>query len=181
MRRRKLTIAAFLLVAALCLGVGYATVTDFMDITGSADITASQSFDGNVYFSSAVANQDGNTASIATTNSDKATFTAKNLANVGDAATFTFTIESTYDKDVYVKITTIKGTNDHADTYFTITDDWNSEIKTIPAATYTDGNLTQAQTTTVTITVSLKDAPTSAISGSFLVELQAADAQSDLQ
>ncbi|MBO7739983.1 MAG: hypothetical protein J6S34_00500, partial [Clostridia bacterium] len=77
--------------------------------------------------------------------------------------------------------TTIKGTNDHAESYFTISDDWNSEIKTIPAATYTDGTLTQAQSMTVTITVTLNDAPTTAVSGSFLVELQAADAQSDLQ
>ena len=181
MRRRKLTIAAFLLVAAHCLGVGYASVTDFLDITGTADITASQSFDGNVYFSNAVANQDGNTASVATTNSDKATFTAKNLANVGDTATFTFTVENTYDKEVFVKVTAVKGTNAHAESYFTITDDWNQEIKTIPAATYTDGVLTQSQSLTVTITVELKDAPTSAVSGSFLVELQAADAQSDLQ
>ena len=41
MRNRKTVVAAFLLVAVMMLGVGYAALTDILDITGSADVNQS--------------------------------------------------------------------------------------------------------------------------------------------
>ena len=42
MKRRRNVIISLLLVAALALGIGYAAVTDVLDITGSADVSAAQ-------------------------------------------------------------------------------------------------------------------------------------------
>jgi hypothetical protein len=79
MKNRKFVVVAFLLVAVLLLGVGYAALSDTLDITGSADVNqsaAEEAFNEDVYFSAAVANEDGNTASINGDNNDKASFTA---------------------------------------------------------------------------------------------------------
>ena len=95
MKNRKIVIVAFLLAAMMLLGVGYAALTDVLDITGSADVNqsaAEEAFNEDVYFSGAVANESGNTASVNTDNNDKASFTANTLKGKGDKATFTFTI-----------------------------------------------------------------------------------------
>ena len=55
MKNRKTVVVAFLLVAAMLLGVGYATLTDTLTITGDlgAGTSVSQTeFDTDVYFSS---------------------------------------------------------------------------------------------------------------------------------
>jgi hypothetical protein len=56
MKNRKFIVAAFLLAAAMLLGVGYAALTDELAIAGTlkTDTTASMDeFDGDVYFSAA--------------------------------------------------------------------------------------------------------------------------------
>ena len=58
MKNRKSIVVAFLLVAVMLLGVGYAALTDILDITGSADINqsaAEEAFNEDVYFTGAVA------------------------------------------------------------------------------------------------------------------------------
>ena len=166
MRNRKTIVVAFLLVAVMVLGVGYAALSDILDITGSADVNqsaAEEAFNEDIYFSAATANQDGNTASVNSDNNDKASFTAKTLKGKGDKATFTFTIKN--DGDVAATVTpklnaTLGNTNTE---YFTITSDWDGESKTLAAG----GELTY------TITVELIKTPTETIGGSFLVELTA--------
>ena len=79
MKNRKSVIVAFLLVAVMLLGVGYAALTDVLDITGTADVNqsaAEESFNEDIFFSAAVANESGNTASVNADNNDKASFTA---------------------------------------------------------------------------------------------------------
>jgi uncharacterized repeat protein (TIGR01451 family) len=172
MKNRKTVVVAFLLVAVMLMGVGYAALTDVLDITGSADVNqsaAEEAFNEDVYFSAAEAEnptpapEKPNTASVNADNKDKASFTANTLKGKGDKATFTFTIKN--DGDVAATVTpklnaTLGNTLPE---YFSITSDWDGATKTLAAG----GSLTY------TVTVELIKTPTETISGSFLIELTA--------
>ena len=165
MKNRKIVVVAFLLIAMLLLGVGYAALTDTLDVTGSADVSLTdleKEFEGEIYFSAAVANKGTpDTASVNADNNDKASFSAKSLLHEGETTSFTFTInnDSQYDVTVTPKLNATLGNTNP--TYFDITSDWDGATKTIPAG----------QTATYTLTVELLEDPTAAVSGSFLVEL----------
>lgn len=166
MKNRKFVVVAFLLVAVLLLGVGYAALTDVLDITGSADVNqsaAEEAFNEDIHFSAAVANQDGNTASVNGDNNDKASFTANTLKGSEDTATFTFTIVNEGDLDATVTPTLNATAGNTKPEYFSITSDWDGKSKTLEAG----GSLTY------TVTVTLRETPTETISGSFLIELTA--------
>ena len=166
MKNRKTVVVAFLLVAVMLLGVGYAALTDVLDITGSADVNqsaAEEAFNEDIFFSAAAANQTGNTASVNADNQDKASFTANTLKGQGDKVTFTFTIKNNGDVDATVTPTLNATTGNTKPEYFKITSDWNGAAKT----------LTAGGTLTYTVTVELIKTPTEAISGSFLIELTA--------
>ena len=166
MKNRRNVVIAFMIVAVMLLGIGYAALSDTLDITGSADVNqsaAEEAFNEDIYFSAAVANEQGNTASINADNNDKASFTAATLKGKGDKVTFTFTI--TNDGDVAADVTpklnaTLGNTNPE---YFSITSDWGGAAKTLDAHSEV----------TYTVTVELLKTPTETISGSFLIELVA--------
>ena len=166
MKNRRNVVVAFLVVAVMLLGIGYAALSDTLDITGSADVNqsaAEEAFNEDIYFSAAVANETGNTASVNADNNDKASFTAATLKGKGDKVTFTFTITNDGDLDATVtpKLNaTLGNTNTE---YFSIESDWDGGSKTLAAHS----------TITYTITVELLKTPTETISGSFLVELTA--------
>ena len=170
MKNRRITIVAFLLIAALTLGFGYAAVTNILDIQGSASVSATAAeaeFNENVYFKgvkkgdelvqSIVAGDNlGYTANINTNNNDKAQFTVTGLEKSGDKYSITFVVQndSTFDAKVSVKTNTNTNTANFAFT--------NSlESDTIAAG----GDLE------VTVTVELITELTSAASGSFVIEL----------
>ena len=166
MKNRKTVVVAFLLCAVLLLGVGYAALSDTLDITGSADVNqsaAEEAFNEDVYFSAAVANVEGNTASINADNNDKASFTAKTLKGKGDKVTFTFTIKN--DGDVAATVTPKLNASlgNTLPEYFSISSDWDGEAKDLAAHSEI----------TYTLTVELLKTPTETISGSFLIELTA--------
>lgn len=170
MKNRRNIIVAFLLCACLIVGVGYATLSDTLDVTGSADVNqsaAEEAFNEDIYFSAAVANQTGNTASVNADNNDKASFTAATLKGKGDKVTFTFTITNA--GDVAATVTpklnaTLGNTNPE---YFSIVSDWGGEAR----------NLDAHSEITYTVTIELLKTPTETISGSFLVELTAVSAE----
>ena len=176
MKNRRTVVVAFLLCAVMLLGVGYAALSDTLDITGSADVNqsaAEEAFNEDIYFSAAVANNiagadnaGGNTASVNADNNDKASFTIKSMKGAGDKATFTFTIKNDgdVDADVTPKLNaTLGNTNPE---YFSIKSDWDGAEKTLAAHSEI----------TYTLTVTLLKTPTETISGSFLVELAAVSA-----
>ena len=111
MKNRKTVVVAFLLVAVMLLGVGYAALSDTLTITGTAQIdmgAAGNEFDAKVYFNAAkvvdtectrVNNTTPDTASHTT---DDATYEVHSLAVVGDKATFAFEIKSESNVDVKV-------------------------------------------------------------------------------
>ena len=166
MKNRRNVVIAFMIVAVMLLGIGYAALSDTLDITGSADVNqsaAEEAFNEDIYFSAAVANETGNTASVNADNNDKASFTAATLKGKGDKVTFTFTIAN--DGDVAAEVTpklnaTLGNTNPE---YFSITSDWGGAAKTLAAHS----------SITYTVTVELLKTPTETISGSFLIELVA--------
>ena len=166
MKNRKTVVVAFLLCAVMLLGVGYAALTDTLDITGSADVNqsaAEEAFNEDIYFSAAVANQTGNTASVNADNNDKASFTAATLKGKGDKVTFTFTIKNDGDVDATVtpKLNaTLGNTNPE---YFSLKSDWDGAAKVLAA---------QSELT-YTVTIELLKTPTETVAGSFLVELTA--------
>ena len=166
MKNKRSIIVAFLLCACLIVGVGYAALSDTLDITGSADVNqsaAEEAFNEDVYFSHAVANETGNTASVNGDNNDKASFTAATLKGKGDKVTFTFTIENGGDLEASItpKLNaTLGNTNPE---YFSISSDWNGATKILAAH----------DSITYTVTVELIKTPTETISGSFLIELVA--------
>lgn len=161
MKNKKVVILSFLLVAVLCVGVGFAALTDILDIQGTAEVgntAAEEAFNEDIYFSAAVANETGNDAAVLADN-DKATFTAKTLKGKDDTVTFTFTVKN--DGDLDAQVTPEITANDN-ETYFSCAIDWTG-AKTIAAGA----------SETITVTVKLLKTPTETINGSFTVKLTA--------
>lgn len=169
MRNKKTILVAFILCAAMVIGVGYAALTDILDITGSADVNhsdAEKAYNEDIHFAStngAVANDVGNTASVNADNNDKASFTVNSLSGAGDKATFTFTIVNDGDLDATVTPKLSANAGNTNPTYFKITSDWDGAAKPLAAG----GSITY------TVTVELLKTPTETIGGSFLIELTA--------
>lgn len=165
MKRRRTLITSLLLVAALALGIGYAALTDVLDINGTADVNqsaAEESFNEDVYFSNAVAKDAGNVASVDANDNDMASFTASNLKGAGDTAIFTFTITNDGDVDAVVTPSLASDGNTNVE-YFSIVSDWNAQPKTLKAG----------ESLEYTVTVTLLKTPTESIHGAFHIELTA--------
>lgn len=172
MRNKKLVLTICLLVAVLCIGAGFAVVTDVLDISGTANVTAGQAesaFDTHVYFSSAVANRaaDGDTVSIPNEKGDKATFSVNSLKGANDSTSFTFTIKN--DGDLDAKVTPRLVANDNGD-YFSVASDWDGATKDLPA--YNSENPSGSEIT-YTVTVKLLKTPTELQTCNINIELLA--------
>ena len=124
MKNRKTIIVAFLLVAALCLGIGYAALTDQLNITGTASINTAEAqevFDADVYFSDAklaadqtdVAADDYSITRVSVGDDDSLEKpdgvqidVNKGLAVIGDKMSFTLTIKNEGGRNVAVALKT---------------------------------------------------------------------------
>ena len=156
-------IVALTLVAALCLGIGYAAVTTTLEITGTAEMNIeklNEALDAKVYFTkvstgSTLAddasaaytdNVTGNTASIVSTNNDKGTFTLKNLVAEGDSASITYEIKNESTSDVSLAATIADGYNINGAAF-------------TPSYSFANATLAAGATTTVTVTVRVDTLP----------------------
>jgi hypothetical protein len=174
MKNKRTVVVAFLLVAAMLLGVGYAALTDTLTIIGNAHIdvdTANKTFDEKVYFSAATATSTtgtGTTADIASYSTDDATFTANKLAVVGEKSVFTFTITNDSNVDAIISVGATKLSGD------TNPSNSNAQKFTVDYS-YPDGmNIAkQGGTIDVVVTVTVKEPVTSATSATFGIELTA--------
>ncbi len=165
MKNRKTVVVAFLLVAAMLLGVGYAALTDTLNIQGDFEVSqanAENAFDDDVYFS-AVSTGDGYTAAIASDDNDKGTFKVTGLEGEDDTISITYTIKNDNDFAVSVVIDPVN-TNTTNTEYFECSSDKGDTAFTIDANSTKD----------VVITVRLKKTPVLAenqtVSGTFVVE-----------
>lgn len=171
MKNRRITIVAFLLIAALTLGFGYAAVTNVLRIDGSATVDASvaeKEFNEDIYFTGVVVDNTlkdsvvagdnlGYTANIDTNNNDAAEFTVTGLANAGDYKEITFRIKNDSQHAATVTVKTNTNTNE-AD--FTFTNDIG-----------TGKPLAAGETVDVTVKVALNHQLTASASASFVIEL----------
>ena len=159
MKKRRTAIIAFLCLACLAIGIGYAAISITLEIAGSANVNTSSSqddLDAHIEFTSATANSAQDSASIVSTNTNRATFTVNSIDMKDETATFTFVISSTYDKDVTL---TPNVTLANTEEIFEVTTEWLDDKNVIAA---TDG--VTPGTATITVTVRLKDNPTKAYS-----------------
>ena len=114
MKNRKTIITAFMLIACLLVGVGFAEVVNTLDIGGSAEVSieeAEKAFNQDIYFSGVVVDgtlkADGvtaadalaYTANINSNNNDKAQFTVTGLTGAGSTTSIVFRIENDGDLD----------------------------------------------------------------------------------
>ncbi len=171
MKNRKTVVVAFLLIATMLLGVGYAALTDVLDINGTAEVSkgeAEAAFNDDIYFTNAVAANaaDGDTAEVSTSDPDMATFNAASLSKVGDKAVFTFTIINKGDSQLNAIIDPefAEGAagNDNTE-YFKVTSNWNGEPQI----------LLQGETAEYEVTVELLKTPEESAYGSFHIKLNA--------
>lgn len=174
MKNRKIIVVAFMLCATLLLGIGYAALTDTLTIIGNAHIDIGQAnttFDTKVYFSDAKATSSTGTGTVEDTASftaDDATFTANQLAVVGEKSVFTFTIKNDSNVDAVISVasTKLSGVENPSNS--------NGNKFTVAYA-YPDG-MTVAKsggTITVVVTVTVKEPVTEATSATFGIELTA--------
>lgn len=139
MKKRRSTIIALLLVAALALGIGYAALTDDLFITGSAGITkdhAEDAFGADVYFTRAVISGEKGTATIGADEHSEAndqitvTVAAGALKGAGDSVLTTVEITNAGDLAASVKLNS--GLTSNAE-YFEVTTNWGTADKVIAA------------------------------------------------
>ena len=174
MKNRRTVIVAFMLIAVMVLGVGYAALSDTLTIIGNAhiDLSAAEAgFDEKVYFSAAEAtssNGTGTTADAVSFKFDDATYTANKLALKEEQSVFTFTIKNDYDLPVYIIVAEKKlsGVDNPSNS--------NAENFVVTYA-YPQGQTIAANggTITVVVTVKVKESITSATSATFGMELTA--------
>ena len=121
MRNRKRIIVSFMIVACMLMAVGFAALTDTLNIVGEAEVdynTANSGFDADVYFSDASAEHTSDTAHV-TTDPDMARFSVRSLAAAGEKANFTFVIQNDNEFSAFIKFDASKTTNSKDD-YFTV-------------------------------------------------------------
>ena len=175
MKNRRNVVVAFLLVAVLLLGVGYAALTDTLTIIGNAHIDmgeAQNTFDEKVYFSAsevvAGTHGSGTKDDVVSHSDDDATFTANSLAVKDDKVSFLFTItnDSNVNVDISVAPTKLSGAANPSN---------SNEEKFKVTYEYPDGQTITKNggTITVKVTVEVIDPITSATSATFGIELTA--------
>lgn len=154
MKKRRTVLIAFLLMAVMVIGVGYAATSAELLINGTAATTAS---DIDVYFSAAAldnsstadAKAASSAGSIAAGEKRQAlTFSVKQLKRQSEfvKANYTITNDSSYDVSIPVPTITKSGTGAG---YFDISTDWGNETKTVKAGETVSFSVTVTLNTTI--------------------------------
>ena len=159
-----------MILACMLMAVGFAALTDTLNITGDAEVdftSATSGFDADVYFSDASASNNNDTANVTVANNDAAIFSVRSLTAKGETATFTFTVKNDNEFEAYVKLNETKNINNNTE-YFSI--DLVEKTFSVPAHGTAD----------ITVTVTLLktpqlDAAGDKITASFGYELDVQD------
>ena len=168
MKNRKTVVVAFLLVAVMLLGVGYAALADELELGGTVAVKVedvSDAFEADIYFSKVISG-DGCEATIHDAENgdvkDGGTITVKANAikEVGGEVIATYTIKNDGDLDATVTPKLLQNSNEE---FFDIYSDWQSTAQIIPAKS----------SKTITVTVKLLKVPTATTGCSFNIELTA--------
>ena len=111
MKNRKFVVVAFVVVAAMLMGIGYAALTDTLTIIGNANVDlngANQVFDERIYFSDAQVIKGVENKDLVSFTADDATYTVHGLATIADEAIFTFTITNDSNLDALISVEATK-------------------------------------------------------------------------
>ena len=164
MKKRRTLIISLLLVAALALGIGYASLSDDLFIGGSANIDADDAkdaFAADVYFTKAVMSADKGVATIGADKngeaSDKVTITVNDgvLAGQGDSVICAIEISNVGDLPADVTINSINVSNEN---YFKVTTSWGAN---------TTQRLDAGDTLDLTVTITVLKTPTADVDTTF--------------
>ncbi|MBE6667819.1 MAG: hypothetical protein E7607_05885 [Ruminococcaceae bacterium] len=153
MKKRRIVIVAFILTAAIAIGIGFATLTDTLTIIGNAVVdmgAAGSAFDGKIQFTAAQAVSStgtGTQADTASFTSDDATFSVHKLAVKDEVSTFKFTIENTSNvpATVVVNATKVSGADNPSNSnegIFEVTYAYSNVDKVIPSGGTMDVTIT---------------------------------------
>jgi hypothetical protein len=106
MKNRRITLIAFMLVAALTMGIGFAAYSTTLAIHGTTEVSAEAlEFTEDVRFTKAVSSREAfGTATIG--DGQTATFKVFGMTQYNDRVQFTYTITNNSDYDVNIEITT---------------------------------------------------------------------------
>jgi hypothetical protein len=184
MKNRRFLVVAFLLVAAMVIGVGYAAISQQLKFTGSINVlsgSAQEEFSGDIYFAqnysvkatskgSTMADTDAKAKNPASPNAaDKALsfdLAVNTLELENDTVTYTFTIENHSSHNVHVDFSELRIREQQmADTNGTFTNDtvtvdWTYSWSASAAGDALTGFIPKAtdETTpgTVTLTITIK-------------------------
>ena len=165
MKKRNLVIVVFMLIAAMTLGVGYAALTATLTVTGDAqyDKNASDNaFEEDLIFTNAEQVGFGSAYTVGTledscsASAQTATFSVKTLATTSDAAVFEYTITNNNNVAANLSVEALNADSTANPTEMTSFDvDYAFSSTTVAA---------NGGTVTLTVTVSLKNQPTTTIS-----------------
>ena len=162
MKNKRFFYGFIVLVALLCLGIGYAAISKNLTINGNVNADAAGSDALQVLFT---AHNDTNCTTTIASDGQSATITTNSLKTVGETAKAVITITNN-SQHLRAIITKLSGAFDDNtyNTYFTLT---ISEISSTPLAA-------NGGTTTVTVTITLKKLPVESISNAgFTITLKA--------
>ena len=173
MKNRKFVVIAFVVIAAMLLGVGYAALTDTLTIIGNANIdlsAANNVFDERIKFVAAEATSStgtGTVADVASYSDDDATYTVHKLATKGEVSVFTFTIKNDSNLDAEISVAPNKLSGD--------VNPSNSNAKKFEVEyAYPQGTVLAAGgSITVQVTVTLIESVIEATSATFGIEYTA--------
>lgn len=153
MKNRKRVIVAFMLVACMLLGVGYAAITTHLNIQGGATVSvegATEAFSADVKFTAVDTGSDASKFATASIGDGKtADFSLTGLKGAGDSASLIYTITNTGDLDATVSVD-VQNTTNSNETYFTVETEWIDADTSIEKA----GGTVQLK-----VTISLKATP----------------------
>ena len=169
MKKRNLVIVAFMLVAAMTIGVGYAALSATLTIKGTANLdlsAASGDVTKQVYITSGSSAKTHTHATLKDyANTGEETFTEKeyssvnfevySLTQVGQSVTFTYTIKNAGDASVVATVSLPNETVSDK-SYFTANIKWAD-----PSVTGTSVVLQSGQTADVSVIVELDTIPAS--------------------
>ena len=175
MKNRKVIVTAFLLVAVMLLGIGYASVSDTLDIQGTADISAvdaGETLNEDVYFDGVMKGSEkvdaitaehalGYTAHINSQDPDMAHFTISSLESKDSpAVTIVYVVRNDSTNDVTLSLKNSSSTEDIFDVETELD---GGATKILPAGS----------TTTIWVKVYLNADPTGAVTSAFTIGITA--------
>ena len=191
MKNRKRIIAAFLLVACLLVGVGYAAVTDTFVLNGNATVSeqgATDALNEQIVFAAIVLDGPGGTdevtsAALTQTGNmytaaynvpqDSATFHVYGLKQKDDSETITYRIKNEGDVAAVIRFAAGATATNSNETYFDVSyttgTNADNSLNTAVDGLGTDHtvDLAAGATIDVTVTVTLKATPKEEITGAF--------------